>query len=64
MQELEQRGVQIGGSPQCNQQCNIFASETEDTWRYQSTKNKSKLKTRNKKRSIRKQEKRESEQER
>ena len=53
----EERGVSMGGCDNCQEQCNWAEEETDDTWRYQAQKNKSRLRQRSGRRNFNKERK-------
>ena len=53
----EERGVSLGGCGNCQEQCNWAEEETDDTWRYQAQKNKSRLRQRSGRRNFNKERK-------
>jgi hypothetical protein len=53
----EERGVSLGGCGNCQEQCNWAEEETDDTWRYQAQKNKSRLRQRSERRNFNKERK-------
>jgi hypothetical protein len=48
--DLEQQGISLGGSADCRQQCDVAMPEVEGGWSYKSTKNHSKLRTKQQRR--------------